>query len=188
MLIKGLKEGNELLKLLSSFSCEKDKDIEYFLHNRAVEFEKLSKARTYLVMDEEELKNKEKNLTVYGYISIALKILSVPEDMSNRMRKELDGFSAKIHGEQIRDFPCYLIGQLSKNSNIETNAISGKQLINFALDIIAASVDAVGGRYMMIECRDKEKLLRFYKDNYFTEIARIPDDNQPMVQMIRKIE
>ena len=57
-------------------------------------------------------------------------------DMSNRMRKELDGFSTKIHGEQISDFPCYLIGQLSKNSNIKSEEISRKQLIDFASDII----------------------------------------------------
>lgn len=54
-----MKEGNKLSELLSSFSCEKDEDIEYFLHNRAIEFEKLSKARTYLVLDQEQLKNKE---------------------------------------------------------------------------------------------------------------------------------
>lgn len=124
-----MKEGNELLELLSSFSCKKDKDIEYFLHNRAIEFEKLSKARTYLVMDQEQLKNKEKHLIIYGYVSIALKILSVAQDMSNRMRKELDGFSAKIRGEQISDFPCYLLGQLSKNSNAKSEELSGKQLI-----------------------------------------------------------
>lgn len=183
MLINEMKEGNELLKLLSSFSCDKDEDIEYFLHNRAIEFEKLSKARTYLILNQEQLENKEKNLTIYGYISIALK----PQNMSNHMRKELDGFSAKIHGEQISDFPCYLIGQLSKNSNVESEEISGKQLIDFASDIIAASVEAVGGRYMMIECRNEKKLIQFYKDNYFSEIARIPDQNQPMVQMIRKI-
>ena len=107
--------------------------------------------------------------------------------MSNRMRKELDGFSAKIHGEQINDFPCYLIGQLSKNSNVSSEELSGKQLIDFAADIIAMAVEAVGGRYMMIECRNEEKLIQFYKDNYFNEVARIPDGNQPMVQMIRKI-
>ena len=97
-----MKEGNELSELLSSFSCEKDEDIEYFLHNRAIEFERLSKARTYLVLNQEQLENQEKHLTIYGYISLALKILSVPQDMSNRMRKELDGFSAKIHGDSWR--------------------------------------------------------------------------------------
>ena len=80
-----------------------------------------------------------------------------------------------------------MIGQLSKNSNVRLEGISGKQLIELASDIIATSVEAVGGRYMMIECRDEEKLIQFYKDNYFSEVARIPDENQPMVQMIRKI-
>ena len=69
------------------------------------------------------------------------------------------------------------------NSNVKSEGISGKQLIDFASDIIATSVEAVGGRYMMIECRDEEKLIQFYKDNYFSEVARIPDENQPMVQM-----
>lgn len=30
---------------------------------------------------------------------------------------------------------------------------------------------------------DKEKLIQFYKDNYFSEVARIPDENQPMVRL-----
>ena len=96
---------------LYTFECTQDKDIEYFLHNRAVEFKKLSKARTYLVCSQRQLENDRNvhNLKIYGYISIALKILTVPESISNRIRKELDGFSAKIHGEKINDFPCYLI-------------------------------------------------------------------------------
>lgn len=52
-LIAELKEGNELHQLLSSFSCEQDADIEHFLHERAVDFENLSKSRTYLICDQE---------------------------------------------------------------------------------------------------------------------------------------
>jgi hypothetical protein len=56
-----------------------------------------------------------------------------------------------------------------------------------AFDIIASATEAVGGRYMMIECRNEAKLLKFYGDNSFSEIDHIPDDDVPMVQMIRKI-
>ncbi|MGN1187991.1 MAG: hypothetical protein ACI4R6_05815, partial [Lachnospiraceae bacterium] len=124
---------------------------------------------------------------IYGYVSIALKVLSVPSDMSNRKRKELDGLSAKFHGEQISDFSCYLIGQLSKNSNVPRDSISGKELLQTAYDVIAEAVDAVGGRYMMIECRKEKKLIEFYSANGFEEIAYIADEGHPMVQMIRKI-
>ena len=179
-----------LTRILSGFSCEKDKDIEFFLHHRAVEFEQLSKARTYLICDENQISGEDfslEQLTVYGYLSLALKVLSVPEETSNRVRKELDGLSAKIHNEPIGDFPCYLIGQLSRNSAVSKTALSGSELIQIACDIIAAAVQAVGGRYIMIECHDDEKLLRFYANNHFKEIARVPDAGIPMIQMIRKI-
>ena len=190
-LIKVTEENNELLsRILSSFSCERDEDIENFLHSRAVEFEKLSKARTYLICDEEQISKEEfylDQLKIYGYVAIALKILSVPEEWSNRKRKELDGLSAKIHGEPIKDFSCYLIGQLSRNSKVSHDSISGKDLLQMAYDVIAAAVDAVGGRYMMIECREEKKLVDFYLANGFEEIQRSSDGTHIMVQMIRKI-
>ncbi len=187
-MINEMEEDRELRPFLSSFSCVQDEDIESFLHNRAIEFEKLSKSRTYLVCNQDELLTKRiSEVIIYGYISLALKILTVPETISNHMRKEIDGFSAKIHGEQIKDFPCYLIGQLSRNSSVERTVLKGEQLIGFAQDVISTAVEAVGGRYMMIECRDNDKLIDFYRKNGFDEIARIPDNEQPMVQMIRKI-
>ena len=183
-------EDNELLsQILSSFSCEWDEDIETFLHSRAVEFEKLSKARTYLICDVEQISKEGfclDQLKIYGYVAIALKILSVPEEWSNRKRKELDGLSAKIHGEPIKDFSCYLIGQLSRNSKVPRDSISGKDLLQLAYDVIAAAIDAVGGRYMMIECREEKKLVDFYLANGFEEIQRSSDGDHIMVQMIRK--
>lgn len=180
-------EDTALQELLSSFCCALDADIEHFLQNRAIEFERLSKARTYLVFDAADLENGSEHPVIYGYLSLALKILTVPITVSNRIRKELDGFNAKIHGQQISDFPCYLIGQLSKNSSVKDNPVSGKDLLCIAFDIIASAAEAVGGRYMMIECRNEEKLLKFYSDHSFSEIDHIPDEEVPMVQMIRKI-
>lgn len=190
-LIKETEEDRDLLmQVLSSFSCTQDEDIENFLRKRAVEFERLSKARTYLICDEEQISADGfclDQLIIYGYISIALKVLSVPDELSNRKRKELDGLSAKIHGEQIRDFPCYLIGQLSRNSNVAHDSISGADLLQAAYDVIAAAVDAVGGRYVMIECHEEEKLISFYSKNGFEEVSHVADENHRMVQMIKKI-
>lgn len=183
-----IEDKKELTMILHSFVCDQDEAIERFLYERAIEFEELSKTRTYLICDQEQLeKNGMEALIIYGYISLALKILSVASDVSNRVRKELDGFSAKLHGEVISDFPCYLIGQLARNSNVPDDSISGKQLMKFAFDIIAASAEAVGGRFVLIECRPCDKLIQFYQDNSFKEIAKIPDYQQPMIQMIRKI-
>ena len=190
-LIKKTEEDKELLnQILSSFSCELDKDIENFLQNKAVQFEELSKARTYLICSQKQVESENfclDQLNIYGYFSLALKVLSIPDDFSNRKRMEIDGLSAKIYGKPINDFPCYLIGQLAKNSNIDINAISGDELLQSALNIISNAVKAVGGRYVMIECHNNDKLINFYKRNGFVKISNVFDKDNEMLQMIRKI-
>ena len=69
-----------IIQLLNGFRCKKDEDIELFLQNKAIEFERLSKSRTYLVCDVNDLENKSiDELIIYGYISLALKVLTVPD-------------------------------------------------------------------------------------------------------------
>ena len=184
-------EDDKLKNLLSSFSCAYDEDIQNFLHNRAIEFEKLSKSRTYLIVSEEQFENPEiafDEFTIYGYISLAVKVFTVPEETSNRQRQQLDGFSAKEHGKQISNFPCYLIGQLARNSNVPKKSISGAELLNFAYKMIGEAVKLVAGRNILVECHNNEKLIKFYLDNGFYKISQVPDESQTMIQMIRRIE
>ena len=143
----GNVENSTLSEMLSSFSCAKDRDIEN------------------LVLDEETMLGGSSTPVIYGYFSVLLKVLTVGNYVSNRKRLELDGFSAKIHGKRIDSFPCYLIGQLAKNSDVSSNPVSGKELLEMAQYAINTSVEAVGGRYVMIECHENEKLLEFYRNN-----------------------
>ncbi len=80
-----------------------------------------------------------------------------------------------------------MIGQLARNSNVPKDSISGAELLNFAYDIIAISVDAVGGRNILVECRNNKRLIQFYLDNGFDKISQMPNENQTMIQMIRRI-
>ena len=179
-----------LENMLLSFHCTNDEDIQDFLHHKAIEFEKIAKSRTYLIIDQEQLEEPYITLdkvVIYGYVSLTVKVLALPEHISNRVRKQLDGFSAKRHGKPISHFPCYLIGQLARNSEVPKNSISGAELLDFAYDIIDTAVDAVGGRYILIECNDNNKLIKFYQENSFSEINRINYEDKAMVQMIRMI-
>lgn len=181
-----MKEDKERMQFLSSYLCREDQDIQQFLPKKAVEFEKRAKSRTYLVLNQEELDGKRNNpITIYGYISVGLKILTVPDNTSNSLRKELDGFSARIRGKKINNFPCYLMGQLSRNSNVSSSVLKGSQLIEMACSVIDNAVETVGGRYIMIECKDNEKLIQFYEKNQFRKFNKSSEDG--MVQMIRKI-
>ena len=179
-----------LANILSSFSCERDRDIEKFLHERAVLFERLDKSRTYFIIDEEQYTNpsfKLKDLKIYGYFTLSLKIFVAPDEMSNRQRLALDGFSAKEHGKPIKNFPCYLLGQLARNSNVPKDSISGAYLLQTACEMTAEAVDVVGGRSLLVECQSSKNLVQFYLDNGFFEVAHIPDEDRPMTQLMRKI-
>lgn len=189
LLSQGETTGNiqKLSGLLSSYACDRDKDIESFLHNRAIDFERLNKSRTYLVCDG-NIWFTDRKVVILGYISVSLKVLDLSESISNRKRKMLDGLSAKLHGEVIKSVPCYLIGQLAKNSNVPCErSISGAELINCAISIIRLAETYVGGRYVLIECRDIPKLLKFYTDNNFELFDKLPFGNEPMAQMIRTL-
>ncbi len=120
---------------------------------------------------------------------MSLKTLRIPDGVSNRKRKDLDGFNAKIHGAPIRDVPCYLIGQFSKNSAIpkEQQILSGDELMELALSALRPAFDVVGGRHVMVECRDKKTLLDFYHRNGFDEVSRVSFGDIPMVQLVCKI-
>lgn len=176
-----------LTDLLSSFSCEKDKDVEIFLHNRAIEFERINKARTYLACDNNALLTEGK-FVILGYFSVSLKVLELSDDLSNRKRKMLDGLSSKLHRKVINSIPCYLIGQLAKNSNIPDElSINGADLINCAISVIHSAEILVGGRYVLIECRNESKLLKFYAENQFELFDELPFGDVPMVQMLRTL-
>ena len=122
-------------KVLSSFACSKDEDIVHFLHHRAVEFEELQKSRTYILIDEEYLKQHH-DMKILGYFTIALKTFEIPSSLSTRARKELDGFSGKVNNAPITYMPCYLIGQLARNDGISKADMPGEKLLEFAFQFI----------------------------------------------------
>ena len=177
------EDESGLQSVLSSFSCPLDPDIQHFLHRTAVKFEMLSKSRTYLLFDEDAM--AEGRLFILGYFLLALKVLKIPGGLNTNQRKKLDGYSANFHGQKITEIVCYLIGQLARNADSPKECLSGAKLIDYAQGIILNANEAVGGRYMMIECKDDEKLKRFYQRNGFQEFQI--DDFDHAVQMICKI-
>lgn len=66
-------------EVISVFKCEKDSDIESFLKEKAIIYERKAKSRTYLIFDEEAmLKGVFKLL---AYFAIAMQILKIPEEI-----------------------------------------------------------------------------------------------------------
>ncbi len=64
----------DVLKHISIFVCHKNEDIEHFLQEKAIPFEKLGKSRTYFIYDEDA-----EEFCILAYFTLALQVFKIPE-------------------------------------------------------------------------------------------------------------
>lgn len=170
--------GDEKIEsFIANFSCSKDEDIEYFIKNKAISFERKGKARTFIIFDEDA---NDVSKAILGYFTLAITVLEVPETLSNMQRKKLDGMSAKKYGTVLKSFPAILIGQFAKN-DFACNSFSGDLLMSFCFSKILEGQKILGGRVLLVECKNVTKLLDFYSEYGFNVIAESNGDNKLLV-------
>ena len=108
---------DETNTVLSEFSCAKNKEIESFIHNNAIDFAKKKMSITYLVYSEEG--------NMAGIFTLAHKALDITDEgLSKTAQKKLRRFS---HLDKIKNrynVSAFLIGQLGKNDNYSDEYIS----------------------------------------------------------------
>lgn len=158
--LKQGEEGENLLKkILSTFSCEKNLDVERFLLEQSIEFTKKNQSVTYLVLTVTEGQ-------FVGYFTIAIKpILVNAENFSNTVKKKFARVSELHEYSGNYSLSAYLIAQLGKNYNASINArIAGEQLLLLALEKIKELQYMAGGMVVFLEAENNEKLLHFYED------------------------
>jgi len=144
--------------ILETFSCKINSDLETFLTSgNAVRFEINHTTRTYLYIEMIEEKPE-----IIAYFTISLKILST-EGLAKSLIKKLDGIDRKR-----TNIPCFLIAQLGKTSSCEYRI--GQHLLDDAIDTIQSIKKQIGGRFIILDSVNVEKVLDFYKNkpNIFT--------------------
>lgn len=144
LLLKQYNQDN-VAKVLKRFKTgTHGKDVEDFLHNKAIEFEKLSIARTYLVFYGNNL---------VGYFSISSKSLDIPamqwNELNNRTRRNLAGSlnQRKISADATKSLTGILLGQLGRDVNF-SHVVPGKDILNLAELVIDDVWHAIGGRFI----------------------------------------
>lgn len=162
--------GEDMVKhILLNFYCPLNKDVEYFLHTKAVEFSKHSIAKTHLIFCSYKSK-----MELIAYFSLANKSIHLnPKALSKTLRKKIVKFGR--YNSSIKKYivTAPLIGQLGKNYKFkEQKLISGDELLKIACDKIQEMQSIVGGRIVYLECEDKPYLKQFYSENGFIEFGK----------------
>lgn len=150
---------DDLEKILSDFSSPKNSDVESFLKKNAIEFTKKNQSVTYLVFSLEDM-------CLVGYFSITMKPVTVnAEGMSNSVKRKLSRLSNLDQSTGSYTVAAYLIAQLGRNYSEEVRyPITGKMLMNFAINTLNEIQRQLGGLMVYLECEEKEPLIRFYQE------------------------
>ena len=152
------------LQVLSSFSVKRNPDVENFIRNNAIAYEKSDNARTYLVTNE--------NDDILGYFSLALSVVDIPPGISKAMMKKMRGFG-RFSADSV---PCYLLGQLARDDNAPRDYLMLRDFIDFAIEYVMVAKQYVGGRFLLIDCVDD--LVELYENHDFIRINKTGDLNQ----------
>ena len=178
---QGLGE-NDLKQILSEFSCDKNLDVERFLKQQAIEFTKKNQSVTYLVFENE-------NAAFVGYFTITIKPISInANNFSNTMKRKIAKVSELNEMDGTYTLSAYLIAQLGKNFSDQTSEkITGKQLLQAAIDTIKELQYMAGGMVVFLEAENNDKLMQFYeRDNQFKKFStRSSDSEQELIQLLK---
>lgn len=153
----------KLLQILSEFSCERNSDVEKFLKERSIEFTRKNQSVTYLVFANEDA-------ALVGYFTLTIKPISVhANNFSNTIMRKIARVGELDESSGTYTLSAYLIAQLGKNfTDGANNRITGKQLLQAAIDTIKELQYMAGGMVIFLEAEDNEKLIKFYEiDNGF---------------------
>ena len=181
-LLKYDTEENIKNKFLNNFKSLENNDIEKFLHNRAIEFEKKSVSTTHLVFNNKKL---------VGYLSLSNKSLILSkerfEKLSNSRKKKLMQSGQILENGHLA-VNSYLIGQLGKNYNLtKEEQIKGRDLLSFGFNLLLEVKKIMTARYVWLECENFEKLINFYRTFGFEKIDDFISEDG-FVVMIMKLD
>lgn len=153
---------------LDTFSCVLNRDVENFLRHKAIVFDQQGWSKTHLIYTSYEGKN-----VLCAYFTLANKYFVVKNNtrLSKTLKKRVANFGQ--YSEELKQYivPSVLIGQIGKNDDYRT-LIRGDMLLKLAIDEIRKVQSIIGGKFIYLECEDKEALKSFYKSNDFIEFAR----------------
>jgi hypothetical protein len=168
-IIKNTSSNRKVKKLLQTFHCNLNIDLQDFLHNKAITFQKNLRASSYLYINNHTQE-------VQAYFTITISTLHT-QGISPQVIKTLDGYK-----DNTASIPCFLIGQLGKSDVFKDKKI-GKHLLNDAIEIINKSQNSLGGRFILLDAINHEQVIKFYKNNAFFPIEETT--NSESIKMIK---
>ena len=171
----------ELQSKFDNFTCNKNKEIEMFIKNNAIDFSLKHQSVSYIIFD-------TKTQDVVAYFALSIKPIRFDINrLSNTALKRLQRISEVDLIDNSITPSAYLIAQLGKvdNAKIDINDIF-YFLDNNIIDI----QNACGGVVEFLESENNDKLVKMYQDIGFKTFnirKSKSGEDRKLIQMYRLI-
>ncbi len=156
---------NIIERAMKDFSCQRETDLEKFLLNKAIIYEKINYGKTYLIIDDDKLIQK-KELAIVAYFTVSQKAVDITNISKKKRRKILGEYPGR---DNVPFIPAYLIGQLGRSDSYSTEDMPGDQILSECYNIISKAVNVIGGNLVMLECRG-HMFANFYEKQGFKKL------------------
>lgn len=100
--------------------------------------------------------------------------------MSKSLQKRLGKLT-----DDDKNIVAYLIGQLGRSTDYDKSIIDGDKMLQECYNLIGSARDVLGGRLILIECKDTAKVCKFYEDRGYINISENGDDLRQYVLFIK---
>lgn len=170
------QDGEEITKsILNTFECYNNRDVDKFLKEKAIIFDRQNLSRTHLVFT-----SYKGEMVLVAYYALAMKNFVVKNTshkvnterrISKTLKKRIAKFAQfdKDTNQYVISAP--LIGQLAKNDRYK-DLITGNVLLQYACDTVKKVQSLVGGKFVYLECEDIPFLIDFYSSNGFVNFGK----------------
>lgn len=173
---KGIEEA------FKKFSCNRETDLEDFLSNKAITYEKTNFGKTHLLIDLDEL-NKNEEVSIVAYFTISQKSIDISDMSKKKKRKVLGEYPGR---DGLKSIPAYLIGQLGRCDKYSSEDLPGQQLLNECYHAISMAARVVGGKIVVLECRE-HMFEKFYENQEFKKLYDSLNDEK-LYTLYKKID
>lgn len=163
------------------FSCQREIDLETFLVKRAIVYENANHGKTYLCLDKCALTKGD--FIILAYFTLAQRAVDITNFSKKKKKNLLGSFPGR---DNVTSITSYLIGQLGRNDECSSDKLSGNQLLNECYHAISMAARIVGGKLIVLECRE-HMFEKFYEKNDFKKLYDEVDENK-LYTLYKKID
>ena len=180
ILASGEYKEEKLIEAFSTFKCPLEVDLEDFLVNNAIRYEKSNIGKTYLFVNEKAL--SKGSFVIDAYVTLATKAVDISEMTSKGKRKMLGNYPGR---DDMKTISAFLIGQLGRSENCDKQEVSGEDLLNECYSVFKRARALVGGVVIVLECRE-HMFDKFYARQGFKKL-RNELNNDNLFELYKKV-